>query len=231
MGGFTVTDHDRDVTPRGQQGQVLKLVALHGGRLHWEEVAEALWPAAAPERGRTRLRNVLSRLRTESGPVLVRRGVLVQLAPDVRVDAIEFDRAAREALAVAARDPDGAVGPARAALELYAGDLLPEDRYASWTAEPRERLRRRFLAVLDVLLQEAKRRGDLEGALLLLERAIEVEPDAEDLYLDAADVLASLGRRAAALRMVARARRIADEAHLPPSARCRALEARLRAVP
>jgi DNA-binding SARP family transcriptional activator len=230
LGGFAVTDGGRDVTPTGLPAEALKLVAVHGGRLHWEEVAEALWPAAPPERGRTRLRNVLSRLRTETGAVVARRGVLVQLAPDVQVDAIDFDRAARDVLTVAARDPAAAIASARTVLELYGGDLLPEDRYASWTAEPRERLRRRFLAIVDLLVQDAQRNGDPEGALLLLERAIEVEPDAEDPYLDAAELLAALGRRSASLRMVLRARRLAEEAHLPPSERCRALEAALRAA-
>lgn len=230
LGGFAVTDAGRDVTPSGLPAEALKLVAVHGGRMHWEEVAEALWPAAPPERGRTRLRNVLSRLRTETGAVVARRGVLVQLAPEVAVDAIEFDRAARDVLAVAARDPVAASAAARTALDLYTGDLLPEDRYASWTLEPRERLRRRFLAVLDLLVQEAHRNADPEAALLLLERAIEVEPDAEDPYLDAAELLAAMGRRTASLRMVRRARRLAEEANLPPSERCRMLEAALRSA-
>lgn len=230
LGGFAVTDGERDVTPTGLPAEALKLVAVHGGRLHWEEVAEALWPAAPPERGRTRLRNVLSRLRTETGDVVARRGVLVQLAPDVHVDAIAFDRAARDVLALAARDAAAATASARAVLDLYTGDLLPEDRYASWTAEPRERLRRRFLAILDLLVQDAHRNADPEAALLLLERAIEVEPDAEDPYLDAAELLAALGRRTASLRMVLRARRLAEEANLPPSKRCRSLEAALRSA-
>jgi tetratricopeptide (TPR) repeat protein len=36
----------------------------------------------------------------------------------------------------------------RAAADLYRGELLPDDRYESWLAEPRGRLRRRYLDML-----------------------------------------------------------------------------------
>ena len=36
----------------------------------------------------------------------------------------------------------------RAAIDLYAGDLLPEDRYEEWTEGRRENLRQLYLALL-----------------------------------------------------------------------------------
>ena len=48
------------------------------------------------------------------------------------------------ALTSRSRDP----AAYRAAIDLYAGDLLPEDRYEEWTEGRRENLRQLYLALL-----------------------------------------------------------------------------------
>ena len=56
----------------------------------------------------------------------------------------------------------------RAALDLYTGELLPEDRYQDWAARPREKLREIHLQLLlDVarLHQERGEYADAIGAL------------------------------------------------------------------
>jgi tetratricopeptide (TPR) repeat protein len=88
----------------------------------------------------------------------------------VLVDAVRFESSARAAL-----ERNDRAGAARAAA-LYTGELLPEDRYASWADEPRERLRllavQTFKAasqweqVLDIdPVDEAAHRGLMERAL------------------------------------------------------------------
>lgn len=221
LGRFAVTQPGSDRTPRGVPAQALKILACSGRSLHWEELAELLWPSVNPDDGRVRLRNVLSRLRAQAGPVVARRGDLLVIPSGVSIDAEEFEALARRALG-AQTTPEG-LRLARQALEHYRGDLLPEERYAEWTLQPRERLRRRFRAMLEVLLADARAREDLEAVLLLLERALAVEPDDEELGLDVVEVLNELGRRAAALRLLERVEASLEERGLPISARWLAL--------
>src|SRR5690606_30315962 len=66
LGRFEVRLGDRDVTPPpGVLASCVQLVALRGG-LHVDELLEDLWPGVEPTRGRTRLRNVLARIRRAS---------------------------------------------------------------------------------------------------------------------------------------------------------------------
>src|SRR5262249_41574477 len=75
--------------------------------------------------------------------ILSERGVLV-LWSDARIetDVERFEAAAQRAL------DEREETAWRAAADLYGGDLLPDDRYESWAAEPRGHLRRRYLEVL-----------------------------------------------------------------------------------
>src|SRR5438067_5259754 len=126
---------------------VVKLLALAPAkRVHRTEVMEALWPESDPEASGTNLRKALHSARLATGDersIINEHGVLV-LWPDARVetDVERFEAAAQRAL-------DGREEAASAgAADLYGGDLLPDDRYESWAAEPRGRLHRRYLDVL-----------------------------------------------------------------------------------
>jgi DNA-binding SARP family transcriptional activator len=126
---------------------VVKLLALAPAhRLHRMEVMEALWPESDPEASGTNLRKALHFARLATGDersVANERGVL-ELWPDGRVDTdVErFELAARRAL------DDGDEASCREAARLYGGDLLPDDRYESWSFEPRGQVRRRYLDLL-----------------------------------------------------------------------------------
>ena len=49
------------------------------------------------------------------------------------------------------------------AIELYAGELLPEDRYEEWAEGRREELRRQYLALLVELASLYEERGEHEA--------------------------------------------------------------------
>jgi DNA-binding SARP family transcriptional activator len=126
---------------------VLKLLALAPAhRMHRTEAMEALWPESDPESSGTNLRKALHFARLATGDersIVNERGVLV-LWPDARVetDVERFEAAAQRVI-------DGSDEATSAtAADLYEGDLLPDDRYESWAAEPRGRLHRRYLDVL-----------------------------------------------------------------------------------
>jgi len=126
---------------------VVKLLALAAARrMHRTQVMEALWPESDPEASGTNLRKALHFARIATGDersIVNEHGVLV-LWPDARVetDVERFEAAARRVL-----EGREEATSARAA-DLYGGDLLPDDRYESWAAEPRGRLHRRYLDAL-----------------------------------------------------------------------------------
>ena len=117
---------------------------------------------------------------------VVLRGDTVALGPETEtvVDVVEFEALARRALA------DADVTTARAALAVYGGDLLPDDRYEDWAEERREQLR---LHHLDLLR--------LDGQW---ETVVELDPSDEVAHLALMRRHAANGDRHAALRQFER---------------------------
>lgn len=217
LGGFRVLRGSAELTiPAGHPEMLVKLLVAIGGRAHAEVVIEALWPEVEPASGRKRLRNTLFRLRGAAGDLVVRDGDAISLAPNAEIDALGFDRDARVALAEPDRDQRAALAMAAAA--RYAGDLLPDDPYEEWAAGPREKLRGRYLSLLDLLIADAEARGDVDEAIRLLERAGDADPLDDERPTRAARLLLSQGRRAAAEAAVARAEAILAELGLAAGA-------------
>lgn len=233
FGCFAVQRDGHDVTPGGLAGTLLRLMALRGGPVHVDTVVEALWPESAPGQGRTRLRNVLARLRDAAGDVVVRQGDCLHLADAVEVDLHRFTRLATRALqglgAPGGMVRAAALHRAREALELARDELLPADAYAAWAAAARLRQHRCQLALLDAFAGALADDGAVPGAVDALFEAIDVDPYDERRYVRAARLLAASGRRGAADDVLALARCMLDDLGLPPSTDVLALERELRA--
>ncbi|MCU1387991.1 MAG: hypothetical protein JWL72_1329 [Ilumatobacteraceae bacterium] len=224
LGAFAVTDGAVDVTPPpGRASLVVKLVATRGTITN-DEVIDILWPEADIAAGRARLRNLLSRLRINSRDIVARQGESLTLAAGIDVDATRFEALA--AAALGARQAER-IGLARHALTLYSGELLPGDRYEDWVIALRERLRRRYLALADLVAHDAVERGDLDDAIHLFDAAIAAEPMDESRYVEAASVLIRQGRRGTARDLVERAVRLADDLGLRSSTELVALQSEL----
>jgi DNA-binding SARP family transcriptional activator len=229
LGGFSVTRGGLAVeVPPGQGRQLIKLVAISGGRLTAEGAMDALWPDADPDASANRLRTVLSRLKDAAGDVVMREDRQLSLGPDVHTDVKAFTDDARRAVQLAAGRSREAVSAARAALGRYSGDLLPGDLDELWADLPRRRLRSQALGLLDLCAGWAARAGDLDEAVRSLERAIELAPDEEERYLTAARHLLTQGRRGAARHMIQRARSVLDDLGVEPPAALIDLEETLR---
>ena len=119
--------------------ELVKILALADShRLHSEHVTDLLWPDLAPDAAAGNLRKAVHFARAALGTAsaIGRDGAMLELCPGepITVDALAFEAAARA----------GQPG----ALDAYRGHLLPEDRYASWAEEPRERLRALYLRLL-----------------------------------------------------------------------------------
>ena len=144
LGGFRVAVGDR-LLDKGawrlrKAAALVKLLALaEGHRLHREQAMDLLWPDLGEKAASNNLRNALHAARKALDPAegsryLASEGDSLVLCPEgeLWVDVEAFERAA--ASVRRAKEP----ATYGAALDLYEGDLLPEDRYEAWTERRRE---------------------------------------------------------------------------------------------
>jgi len=228
LGTFSLRDGAVDRTPQhGHPATLVKLLALRGP-LAADELTDGLWPDLDAATGRARLRNTLNRLRGRSGNVVERRGETIALSVDVEIDVAGFDAATDRALDA---PPHERAGLARRAAALYRGELLPGDRYADWAAAARERLRRRYLALVDLLAADAEARGDIDEAVRQLDAGMAIEPLDEERPVRAARLLLVQGRRASARDVVRRAVAVVDELGVAPGVELDALIVAVRLEP
>jgi DNA-binding SARP family transcriptional activator len=224
LGGFAV--HHRGALvplPPSLATQAVKIVALQS-RITADELIELLWEDAEPGVGARRLRNVLWRVRSACGDLLVREGNAVHLGAGAETDVQRFTELAERALVGADAGTPAAAGTARAALEHYRGELLPGDRYADWATGPRESVARTYLRLLDLLVDDALDSGRTGEALVLLDRLAQADPFNERHHLRVAEIHLDAGNRGRALEALERAERTLEDlgvAQSPAVARLR----------
>ena len=193
LGRFEVTV-DGTAVPGGSWARrnaatLVKILALTPGRrLHREQVVDIVWPDEALDAAAPKLHKAAHFARRATGQVaaVVLRHDTVELFPeaDVVVDAVAFDELSRRAIA------SGDVDLARRALDLYGGELCPQDRYAEWAEERREPLRLRHLD----LLRLARRWDEI----------VELEPGDEQAHVELMRRYAAAGDGHAGLRQFER---------------------------
>ncbi|MGY6501074.1 MAG: hypothetical protein ACXIVQ_09330 [Acidimicrobiales bacterium] len=202
FGRFRVQVRGVDCTPTGQAGILVKRVALEGGTAPIDRVIEWFWPDDAPSVGRRRVRNLLNRLRSMSGDVVVRDHDHLRI-PDASIDLVTVESAIDRLDAWAPDAPDSV----RDSWQLVSGQLLADDPYEEWAVEARDRVSLRLVGAADRMAADAELRGDRAGAAVWLERAIQLEPYDLDRHTKLIDVLTGLGDRS---RLQLAARRAVD---------------------
>ncbi len=196
LGRFQV-ERDGEILPpqswkRRRPADLLKIVAVAPSRtMHREQAIERLWPDKTLEEGANNLHRALHDLRRVlGGPwVFLNKGIL-KLDASMWVDVHEF-----EAEATA-----GDLGSLTRAVELYRGDLCPEDRYGEALESRRQELRERFADAALKLAQGAVERGDFETAIDATRRLLRVEPGEEQAHYLLMRALSGSGRKQDALR-------------------------------
>lgn len=194
---------------------LVKLLALSPThRLHREQVMDALWPDLGTGRASNNLRQALHAARRTLEPgrsansrYLSLREKQLTLCPGERlwVDIEAFEEAA--ATARRSRDPSAF----RLAVELYAGELLPGDRYEEWTEGRREELRRLYLGLLLELAGLYEEGGEHDAGVEALLRAAAEDPALEEAHAGLMRLYALSGRRTRALAQYRRLRKVLSE--------------------
>jgi DNA-binding SARP family transcriptional activator len=198
---------------RPQARTVLRILSLHAGRpVHRDRLAAQVSVSS--------LRRALQPAGLAGNcQLLVRRGEAYALVVDSRsrVDLLEFDQAVREAgQARSAGDVQAAAAFLHRAIDLYAGEVLPEDGPAEWLSDTRERYRLRAAeaaATLAVLELELGKTADAAAAAA---RSVEIDPWRDESWRTLVNVYRSSGDLAAAERAERRYRGMLSALGVPP---------------
>ena len=216
LGGFRVSVGSRSI---GQEGwrlkkarSVLKVLALTPGySVHREQAMELLWPDLDPEAALNNLHHTLHvarRVLEPSTPASAASSYLrlwdqrLALCPEgpLWVDVEAFEEAAM--MARHAMEP----AAYRAAIDLYSGELLPQDRYEEWTEERRAQLRGLYLSLLLEVAGFYEERKEFGEAIEALNSVVAEDPTHEQAHAGLIRVYALLGRRREALGQYERLR-------------------------
>jgi DNA-binding SARP family transcriptional activator len=192
--------------PRRKPKLLVKLLALQQcAQIHREQIIETLWPDADFEAGANNLHKAIHAARRALEPelksgfssqfIIGRDNIVALRAPGgLWVDACAFEQRAVEAMR--SNDPK----LFEAALDLYRGDLLPEDLYEDWAVAPRERMRGLYIDLLHQFSRLREESGDYVAGIGLLQSLVAADPTNEEAHQRLMRLYAITGNRGGALR-------------------------------
>jgi len=207
LGGFQVWVGSRTIEENvwrlRKAASLVKLLALSPGhRLHREQVMDALWPDLGKKAASNNMRQTLHAARRAFEPNLAVSSRYLNLQDEslslcprgeLWVDVEAFEATATTARRT--RDP----AACRAAIELYAGELLPEDRYEEWAENRRQKLRDMFLSLLIELAFLYEERREYGRGIDTLQRALSEDSADEGAHAGLMRLYALSGRQQEAL--------------------------------
>ncbi|MDH3384133.1 MAG: hypothetical protein OEM42_08750, partial [Deltaproteobacteria bacterium] len=207
---------------------LLKAVIAFGGRgVREEQLADAVWPEAEGDAAAQSFSVAVSRLRHLLGhdAALQRREGLVSLDPRYCwVDAFAFERIHGEAASLwEARQTGKSVETAERAAGLYRGPFLAEGARHSWTVAMRERLRSKYLRTVGRLGEQWQGEERWDKARECYEKGIEVDNLAEEFYQGLMICYLECGRKAEAIAVYNRLKKILAPLGVAPSPKTRNL--------
>jgi LuxR family maltose regulon positive regulatory protein len=233
LGRFEVRKDDRPLTFAGKVQkkplEMLKaLVSFGGSGVAEDRIMDALWPDADGDTARSSFKTTLHRLRQLLGKDEFLQLHDGRLSLDPRAcwtDAAAFER-------MLERSRSGLQGPETVrldkALELYRGHFLPHDEDKPWTVSLREQLKRKFILAVAALGEGEEDRRAWKKAIAVYERGLEVDDLSEEFYQRLMFCYRAIGRRADAVRMYERCRKVlAASLGIGPSPETEALYRRI----
>jgi DNA-binding SARP family transcriptional activator/TolB-like protein len=182
--------------------KILALAPRH--QLHREQLIEYLWPEIEPDLAANNLNKAIHAARRALEPALKSgadsrfilthdQQVILSAPGELWVDVAAFEQQAAAALKTTnATDYE-------AALELYGGELLPEDRYEDWAVARREQLRRLSARLLLRLAQLYEADGQFQPSIERYQQLIALDPADEEIHRRLMRLYARTGNRHEAL--------------------------------
>jgi LuxR family maltose regulon positive regulatory protein len=186
---------------------LLKALIANGGRQVPEErLIDALWPDEEADAARKSLDITVLRLRKllGSADMIVVSDELIGLNPQLCwTDVWAFERRTAQ---TEATEGEAGISAAAAAVALYRGNFLPADTEQPWTVKARERLRARFVRLVESVAQADEAAGHWEKAMAHYLKGIEADDLVEAFHLGLMRCYRALGRPAEAMTTFRRLR-------------------------
>ena len=214
------------------------LLVRPGELIPTERLIDELWGDNPPPTANNLVSIYVHRLRKEvigdsEGSMLVRRapGYLLQVAPgDLDIDEFQ-SLVATGRSALAAGDPDRAVGLLAEAIALWRGPLLADVPASALLARHANRAQESRLAATELRIEADIACGRAGQVVAELRGLVDEHPLREGVWLLLVRALSEAGRQAEALEAYARARQtIADELGTDPGSELQRLYAKLLAA-
>ncbi len=183
---------------------LVAFLAAHAGSPQpRQRIAGLFWPDSTEAQALTNLRRELHHLRhvlgDENSLIVTSSDLCWRDTDTCLVDLRIFDIERNAALAAAAaRDSDGILAHATAAVAQYRGNLLP-GVYDDWLLEARAERERECVDLCDLLCATRARMGDLAEAVDAARRRIQLQPLEEVGYRTLMLLQADIGDRAGAV--------------------------------
>ncbi|MGW5151719.1 BTAD domain-containing putative transcriptional regulator [Rhodococcus koreensis] len=225
FGGFRLEAFGRVIELddlRPQARTLLRLLSMTPNcDCHRESLEDALWPGVAHDAACHRLQVAVSSVRgllRAHGMALLRRDESYRLCvpADGFSDVLEFERALTDATSPQNRTDARARVAARVhALDLYTGDLLPEDGPAEFVTAERQRLRRSAAVAAAALAGDHLLLGDAAEAYDAARQAVDLDPYQDAPWRLMVEIHETAGDSSAAARVRGEYRRIRAELGLP----------------
>ncbi len=224
LGEVRVRFRGRELTPDGwvsprTRALFCHLVLMQGRPLHADTLCEQHFPHLDIERARVNLQTTISAVRRSlkrtlgegTGEWLRYDSGLYRWVPEHSwtADAFEFERIARDALALT--DPQAQRERLDSALPLYRGDLLPEFAEEEWCMPHYHRLRALYMECLLSRAQLASLMGRHVEVMEYAERLLELDACDEAAARLLMQAYRALGRRTDALQVYARCQKALAE--------------------
>jgi LuxR family maltose regulon positive regulatory protein len=199
LGGFAVTVDGAPLAfarkaPKKPLALLKAIVALGAPCVCTYRLADALWPDLEADAAHQAFNMALHRLRRllrRNDAVIFGNGRVGLDAGLCAADVWAFERLAARAQAAEPRDPAALLA---AALALYRGPFLGDEQGERWSIATAERLRTRFVALVDGQARRLEGQGRGDEALRFYRLAAEVEPGADVLDQGVARAVRRLGR-------------------------------------
>jgi DNA-binding SARP family transcriptional activator len=198
---------------RIQPKQLLKAIVSYGGqRIPKEILIDELWPEERPKAAEKNFKTTLQRLRKSLEPSIHKdfsssyihlHDNFVFLDPELcEVDVDQFLSLLKMAEEREKRgDIKGALTFYTEAAEIYKGEFVPDEIYASWADKRREELRLKYIEFLSKMASLYERQGVLKKAADCYKKAIQADPLLEESYQKLMAFYSSKGMYNDALRI------------------------------
>ncbi len=177
-----------------------------------ERIVAELWPALDDDRADRDFKVALNALNDALEPnrssrslssFVVRHGLAYGLDPEagIQVDAADFRRGLKRASRMEGENLDAAIDAYREAIDLYAGDYLPDALYEDWASLERERLQTLYLSGAMRLAALLLRRDGYQESIHLCQSVLTLDRYWEEAYRLMMIGHAKRGNRPLALRV------------------------------